>query len=171
MEIERKWMVQNWPEKTMQLPLIREEAMRQGYINVSPTVRIREEAVSGGSTDYILCFKSASTSNGLSRQEIEFPITPEQFSQLEGLIGIPLIPKTRRVYLLPDGLHLEVNLVDEGMDTEFVYAEIEYETEEQAKAWTPSSGALSDYLHDEVTGIPTRTMGAHWVQTRLRQKP
>ena len=56
MEIERKWMVTGWPEG---LPLEEEFTMRQGYISVQPTVRIREEALTGGSTDYILCFKSA----------------------------------------------------------------------------------------------------------------
>ena len=60
MEIERKWMVNGWPEGEgfPALPLKEEFAMRQGYISVHPTVRIREEALKGGRTDYILCFKS-----------------------------------------------------------------------------------------------------------------
>ena len=66
MEIERKWMVNGWPEQP--LPLKEEFAMRQGYISVRPTVRIREEALTGGETKYILCFKSGS---GLAREEIE----------------------------------------------------------------------------------------------------
>ena len=66
MEIERKWMVKGWPEG---LPLKEEFAMRQGYISVRPTVRIREEALTGGKTDYILCFKSG---GGLAR-EVEYP--------------------------------------------------------------------------------------------------
>ena len=85
----------------------------------------------------------------------------------EDLIGIPLIPKTRRVYQLPDGLHLEVNLVDEGMPTAFMYAEIEYESEDQANTWVPSSPWLGQYLQDEVTEDPAQTMGAFWVRTRL----
>ena len=56
MEIERKWMVEGWPDG---LPLVEEFRMRQGYISVQPTVRIREEAKTGGPTRYILCFKSA----------------------------------------------------------------------------------------------------------------
>ena len=56
MEIERKWMVNGWPEGEgfPALPLKEEFAMRQGYISVHPTVRIREEALKGGRTDYIL---------------------------------------------------------------------------------------------------------------------
>ena len=52
MEIERKWMVNGWPEQP--LPLKEEFTMRQGYISVRPTVRIREEALTGGETKYIL---------------------------------------------------------------------------------------------------------------------
>ena len=164
MEIERKWMVNHWPDESSGLSLIKEQYMRQGYISVHPTVRIREEAVTGRPVEYILCFKSSGT---LSRKEIEFPISKEQFTQLEDLIGIPLIPKTRRVYQLPDGLHLEVNLVDEGMPTAFMYAEIEYESEDQANTWVPSSPWLRQYLKDEVTEDPAQTMGAFWVRTRL----
>ena len=130
MEIERKWMVKGWPEESASLPLVREQLMRQGYVTVYPTVRIREEAEKGGSTEYILCFKSPPSRGGLSRKEIEFPITPEQFAQLEDLIGFPLIPKLRRSYRLADGLVLEVNLVDQGMETEFMYAD--------ARQWAPT---------------------------------
>ena len=51
MEIERKWMVTGWPEG---LAMEEEFAMRQGYISVQPTVRIREEALTGGKTHYVL---------------------------------------------------------------------------------------------------------------------
>ena len=108
MEIERKWMVTGWPEG---LPMEEEFAMRQGYISVRPTVRIREEALTGGETKYILCFKSGS---GLAREEIEREIDKELFTRLEEkIIGKPLIPKLRRSYQLPDGMVLEVNHVDE----------------------------------------------------------
>ena len=101
MEIERKWMVKGWPE--IDFPILFEQNMRQGYISVYPTVRIREEAMVNGKTEFILCFKSG---GGLARKEIEFPITAEIFRQLEDLIALPLIPKVRRTYLLPDGLSL-----------------------------------------------------------------
>ena len=98
MEIERKWMVTGWPEG---LPLEEEFTMRQGYISVQPTVRIREEALTGGSTDYILCFKSA---GGLAREEIERSIDKDLFVQLEEKIigqapdqeGAPELPPAGR---------------------------------------------------------------------------
>ena len=158
MEIERKWMVKGWPEG---LPLREEFAMRQGYISVRPTVRIREEALTGGRTD---CFKSG---GGLAREEIERSIDKELFDDLEyKIIAKPLIPKLRRSYTLPDGSVLEVNHVDEGQPTEFWYAEVEYPTVEAARSWQPAAVGLADYLNDEVTDQPGQSMGAYWEQTR-----
>ena len=137
MEIERKWMVNNWPPEDLGLPLLYEQFMRQGYISVRPTVRIREEAMTGGSTEYVLCFKSGA---GLVRKEIEMSIPKDKFLELEDLIGLPLIPKLRRTYVLPDGLKLEVASI---------------------------SPVLADYLNDDVTQQPNQTMGAYWIVTRL----
>lgn len=161
MEIERKWMVSGWPAG---LPLKEEFTMWQGYISVHPTVRIREEALTGGETQYILCFKSE---GGLAREEIERPIDAGLFAELETkIIAKPLIRKVRRSYHLPDGLVLEVNHVDEGQPTEFWYAEIEYPTVEAALAWQPQGGRLAAYLAREVTNQPGQSMGAYWEKTR-----
>ena len=163
MEIERKWMVKGWPEG---LPLIETYQMDQGYISVRPTVRIRREALQGGETELILCFKGAPSQDGLSRQEIETKIDGELFDKLEALIGKPLIQKERRTYLLPDGNHLEVNSVDEGMPSAFWYAEIEFRTEAEARSWKAENVGLGGYLKDECTGKPGSSMGDYWEQTR-----
>ena len=161
MEIERKWLVGGWPAG---LPLVEEFTMRQGYISVAPTVRIREEAKTGGETAWILCFKSA---GGLAREEIERPIDQALFDELAAkIIAKPLIEKVRRTYLLPDGRHLEVNHVDAGQPGAFWYAEVEYPTVAEAEAWTPAPAALAAYLADEVTGQPGQSMGAYWARTR-----
>lgn len=161
MEIERKWMVNGWAKG---YTLEEEFSMRQGYISVHPTVRIREEALTGGKTDYILCFKSE---GGIAREEIERSIDRELFCQLEEkIIAKPLIKKLRRSYRLPDGALLEVNHVDEGLPTEFWYAEVEFDTVEQARNWKPADAALAEYLHEEVTDQPGQSMGAYWLATR-----
>lgn len=159
MEIERKWMVKGWPGE---LPLLAAYDMEQGYLSVRPTVRIRKESCVGGETQYILCFKGKGR---LARQELEKEVEPEFFEGLREIIGKPLIPKHRRDYALPDGLRLEVSLVDAGMPTEFMYAEVEFETEEQALAWQPPR-ELADYLNDEVTHQKGQSMGAYWLATR-----
>lgn len=164
MEIERKWMVKGWPDG---LQLLETYQMDQGYISVKPTVRIRREALQGGKTSLVLCFKGAPGADGLSRQEIETEIDEELFSKLETLIGKPLIRKERRTYLLLDGHHLEVNLVDEGLPTAFWYAEIEYESEEEARSWDCKTVGLKDYLEDDCTGKPGSSMGDYWQETRI----
>lgn len=163
MEIERKWMVSGWPEG---LPLSETYQMDQGYISVRPTVRIRREALQGGRTALVLCFKGAPESDGLSRQEIETEIDEELFAKLEALIGKPLIRKERRSYLLPDGNHLEVSCVDKDMASSFWYAEIEYGSEEAARAWSAKDVGLETYLSEECTGKPGSSMGDYWETTR-----
>lgn len=160
MEIERKWMVNGWPSG---LPLVNEYAMRQGYLTTRPTVRIREEKKAGHAAQYILCIKSSGT---IAREEMEISISYEQFSKLENIIGLPLIPKIRRTYRLPDGMLLEVNHVDSGQPTEFWYAEIEYTSVEEARAWKPSTREMTQYLQDDVTDQPGQSMGAYWETTR-----
>lgn len=163
MEIERKWMVLDWPRG---LRPVRTHIMDQGYLCVRPTVRIRREALEGGPTALVLCFKGAPDPTGLSRPEVETEISPELFAQLEALIGKPLIRKERRSYLLPEGLVLEVNEVDPGQPGGFFYAEVEFPTEQAARAWDPASCGLGRYLALEVTGQPGASMGEYWEKTR-----
>lgn len=163
MEIERKWMVAGWP---CELEPVRVQQMDQGYISVRPTVRIRREALQGGPTALVLCFKGAPDPTGMSRQEIETEIDADLFGKLESLIGKPLIKKERRDYDLPGGLHLEVNDVDPGQPGHFMYAEVEYPDEDTARAWNPADAGLENYLTDEVTGQKGASMGEYWEQTR-----
>lgn len=160
MEIERKWMVSGWPQG---LPCTEEYQMEQAYFSVRPTVRIRREALAGGQTRYVLCFKGAGT---LAREEIETDLDAGLYARLKALLGKPPIVKTRRGYALPGGLTLEVNQVDAGQPGEFFYAEIEYPSTGAALAWRPDGAALAAYLSDEVTGKPGASMGEYWLRTR-----
>lgn len=162
MEIERKWLTQGWPEGLKETARY---AMRQGYISLHPTVRIREEALEGGRTARVLCFKGPADAAGLAREEIETEISQELFDRLEKLIGKPLIAKEQRRYALPGGLVLEANRVDAGQPGEFWYAEVEFPTEEMASGWQPQ-GAAQGYLRHEVTRERGQTMGAYWRKTR-----
>lgn len=160
MEIERKWLTKGWPEK---MEPAAEYRMRQGYISLHPTVRIREEA-GPDKTAYVLCFKGPAGADGLAREEIETEIEPALFERLEKFIGKPLIQKTQRRYALKKGLVLEVNQVDAGQPGEFFYAEVEFSTRRDALDWQP--GELKEYLSNEVTGTPGQSMAAYWAGTR-----
>lgn len=168
-EIERKWLVNDWPDN---LSLLFKEEMRQGYIVTSPTVRIRQENTIFSNVkekeikdSYILCFKSKGS---LVRKEIEMAIDKDKFIELEDLIGLPLINKKRNTYLLKDGHHLEVNQVDEGLDSEFFYAEIEFKSIEDANNFKPEDVGLDKYLTNEVTLLKGQSMAAYWNKTRLK---
>ena len=131
--------------------------------SVGSVTQAVRESIPDENARHILCFKSAGF---LSREEIEIEISREDFAKLSGLIGQPLIRKVRRIYQLPEGLELEVNLVDEGLPTEFMYAEVEFKDEAQARAWDPAGCGLGDYLADDVTEQPGQSMSAFWAQTR-----
>ena len=60
--------------------------------------------------------------------------------------------------------------MDRGLETEYMYAEIEYADEEQARTWEAPDPELRDYLSREVTEVPGQTMGAYWIRTRLMPK-
>ena len=66
-EIERRWLVDGWPQLTPAAVL----HMEQGYFSIRPAIRIREEALQGGNTAYVLCFKGGA---GLVREEIEVEV-------------------------------------------------------------------------------------------------
>lgn len=132
----------------------------RGYIATAPAVRIRESTTENG-TEYILCFKGKGT---LAREEIETPIDKALFQRLEAFIGRPLVTKAFRAYALPGGETLEVSLVDEGLPTQFFYAEVEFPTVEAARAFTPPQGAG---LGREMTEDAGFSMSRYWRRTRL----
>ncbi|WP_366027355.1 hypothetical protein [uncultured Flavonifractor sp.] len=105
MEIERRWLVDGWPDLTPDTVL----EMDQGYFAIRPAIRIRRETVVGGSTAYVLCFKGK---GGLVREEIELELTSDHYHRLKAMLNKPMIQKEQRRYSLPGGLTLEVNSVD-----------------------------------------------------------
>ena len=150
MEIERKFEISGFPKD---LPLLEEAMMRQGYLCTAPAVRIRSTEHEG-KIGYMLCIKGAGT---LVREEIETPITVDVFLNIEKMIGLPLVNKEYRAYALPGGEKLEVSLVDEGEPTEFMYAEVEFASEEEAKTFVPPA-----FLGRELTELPGSSMSAYW---------
>ncbi len=148
-EIERKWLVDKFPD----LPVDGACRMEQGYLAFEPnTVRIRK-TVQNGSSEYILCIKGQ---GALLHAEIELPLTAEQYDALVLLLAAPAATKELRTYRLPGGSLLECSLVDEGNESSFFYAEVEFDTVQAADAFVPPA-----FLGREVTGEPGYSMAAY----------
>lgn len=164
-EIERKWLVKEWP--TSQLKEIERVSVNQAYLSIDPEVRIRSKSITTNkdwNPRYILTIKS----NGdLTRTEVEMELSAEQFAALETMVGEPYIRKEVRKYELPHGLVLEVSLVDEGTENEFMYAEVEFPDEETAKCFIMPFGIQAE----DVTGNPVYKMKNYWWMSRLGHVP
>ena len=154
MEIERKFKLSAFPQH---LPLLQASQVEQGYLSVTPTVRIRSKC-RDGVTDYRLCIKGK---GALVREEVELPLDEDKFFRLKNLLHGEMIRKDYRVYQLPNGLQLECSLVDAGTENEFMYAEVEFSTEEEARAFVPPA-----FLGEDVTEVPGSSMSAYWQRTR-----
>lgn len=159
MEIERRFIVSAFPEE---LEVLRRAEVKQGYISTGePEARIRWTKDTHKTT-YKLAFKTDGT---LAREEVEFDISEENYAQLQKLLKGKMITKDYRVYALPPrSYRLEVCKVDEGMPTEYMYAEVEFESIEEAQEFDATN---IPYLVKEVTQDRSYNMKKYWDRTRL----
>lgn len=163
MEIERKWLVPDFPVE----PPRKEYDVCTLYLDAEDEFEVRlhrKQRIDkpGYPAKYKVTFK---TGNGLSRQETETPVSAavweRDFAALEPITEP--IHKLYRKYSLDDGHTLEVSEVD----GRWCYAEVEFASEEEANAWQPI-----DYLANatEVTGDPMYQMKNYWRRTRLNEE-
>lgn len=156
LEIERKFLMEGFPED---LECYRHVHIEQGYVSIHPEVRIhRAEDLNSGKVNYRLTMKGE---GDLTRTEIRTELDQEFYEEAVKLAKYPMIQKDYRCYKLGD-LVLEVCYVDPGTDHEFYYGEIEFQSEEDAKAFVPIS-----CLGKEVTNEPEYKMKNYWARTRI----
>ena len=160
MEIERRWLCEQWPDVRPDTVL----DMEQGYVTVDPAGRVRREQRRGEESFFRLCLKRGV---GLSRAEVEFSISEENYRRVETFIDAPFIRKEQRRYTLPGGYVLEFNQVDPDRPEGYFYAEVEFPTEAEALAWKP--GPWARWLGREVTEEPQESMAAYWDRTRKKR--
>ena len=159
LEIERKFLVKEFP---MDLELIHEVDIWQGYVSLEPEVRIHKAYDKGnGKVNYRLTLKGDGT---LSRTEIKTTIDENFFEESLDLMKGELIYKDYRSYRYKDYV-LEVCHVDPGSLDAFYYAEIEFPSEEEARAFEKP-----DFLGDEVTDDASYKMKNYWKRTRNMSK-
>ena len=126
MEIERKFLITSPPDGYKAFPY---HEIEQGYLCTDPVVRVRKE-----DDIYYLTYKSKGR---LSREEYNLPLTAEAYSHLIAKADGNILTKKR--YLIPAesaGLTIEFD-VFEGKFQGLMLAEVEFETEDEAMAFTP----------------------------------
>jgi adenylate cyclase len=134
-EVERKFLVPEAPD----LSGAEAEEIVQGYLAIGADgeVRLRRRG------DALVL--TAKRGSGLSREEAEVEVAPEQFERLWPLTEGRRLHKRRHV--VPDGdRRIEVD-VYEGELEGLVVAEVEFPSEQAARAFEPPP-----WLGDEVTG-------------------
>jgi CYTH domain-containing protein len=135
MEVERKFLVPEPPD----LEGTDSEEIEQGYLAIGSEgeVRLRRKG------DRRLL--TAKQGGGLSREEAEVDIDPEAFEKLWPLTEGRRLHKRR--HRMPHGDRMvEVDLYDGDLDG-LVVAEIEFPSEEEARAFEPP-----EWLGEDVTG-------------------
>lgn len=124
MEIERKFLVKEIPNN---LESYECKQIEQGYLCTEPVVRIRRS-----NEKYILTYKSKGL---LSREEYNLPLTKEAYETLRGKMEGRLIQKRR--YNIPYEEYVIELDIFEGELAPLQLVEVEFESEEQAKAFVP----------------------------------
>ena len=155
MEIERQFLIGKFPD----LREVYAAQVWQGYLSTAPVVRIRRFSPPSGEDRYELTVKGKGT---LVRTEVNIPIDETQFTEMAGLLTRALIHKDYHVYELPDGLKLECSAVDAETDHGFMYAEVEFGSVEEAKAFVPPP-----FLGREVTEVRGFSMSQYWIRGTL----
>ena len=134
-EVERKFLVAQPPD----LEGVPADEIEQGYLAIGADgeVRLRRKG------DALVL--TAKRGSGLSRQEAEIELDPERFDELWPLTQGRRLHKRRHLVTHED-LKIEVD-VYEGELEGLVVAEIEFDSEDQARGFEPP-----DWLGEEVTG-------------------
>lgn len=149
MEIERKWILNRVPTE---FRLISHTQIEQFYLSTSPEVRLGHNPASR--FPFYLTIKGEGI---LTREEIQEEVSEDFFNKAKELVGKPSIKKDYYFFNC-GGYPLEVSIVDDGA---FIYAEIGFETEEQARNYQlPIDDAV------EVTDNPEYKMKNYWLRTR-----
>lgn len=155
LEIERKFLMDGFP---IGLEIISEVDIEQGYISTEPEVRIRKAVnKKTGKEEFRMTIKG---DGELTRTEIETNIDEGFYYDVVDFMGVTLIQKDYKKYKLGEW-YLEVSCVDAGTPREFYYGDIEFPTEEDARAFEPPK-----YLGREITFSEDYKMKNYWKQTR-----
>lgn len=136
MEIERKFTINKLPSNLKQYPCL---TLEQAYLNTNPVVRVRRE-----NDDFYLTYKGKGF---LAREEYNLPLNEEAYYHLREKADGLIISKKR--YRIPYDEKLTIELdVFEAPLAPLVLAEVEFESIEEANAFTPPAWFEKDVTED-----------------------
>jgi CYTH domain-containing protein len=138
-EIERKLLVDELPRDLDAWSAMR---LEQGYLAITDEAEVR---IRRGGDDAWLTVKSAP---GLSRVEEELPLDAGAFARLWPLTEGRRVVKVRHTREATPGVVFELD-VYEGALAGLVTLEVEFASEEDARAWTPPVWAGRDVTGDK----------------------
>lgn len=136
MEIERKFLVKEIPEN---LDKFEKREIIQGYISIDPTIRLRKS-----NDEYFLTVKSK---GHLKREEMEFPLTREQFENLWPKVDSSTIYKTRYNIPLENNLIAELDIYHKNLEG-LLTVEVEFDSEKDSEKFIPPHWFGKDVTHD-----------------------
>lgn len=141
-EIERKWLVKDIPTDLEKYEC---HFIEQAYLHSSPTVRVRRD-----NDDFYLTYKGSKNWEGeseISHTEYNLPLDEEAYEHLADKRDGRLITKKRYIIPIENGLNIELD-VFEGDLAPLVVAEVEFESEEEAMAFTAPEWFGEDVSRD-----------------------
>ena len=132
MEIERKFLVKTLPDNLKEYKC---RVIEQGYLNTNPVVRVRRD-----NDEYYLTYKGQGL---VCREEFNLILNEESYNHLIKKADGNIISKKR--YEIPDdsGHTIELDIF-EGVFEGLVLAEVEFNSMDEAKAYTPPDWFLED---------------------------
>jgi CYTH domain-containing protein len=125
MEIEKKFLIKSLPHNLESYP---HDTLVQGYISISPVIRIRQK-----NDAFILTCKSKGL---MIREEFETPLSKDEFESLKKKVDYHLIYKTRYYLKTVDHLTIELDIFHNQLKG-LVMAEVEFESIEQCNSFIP----------------------------------
>lgn len=145
MEIERKFTIKKLPENLEQY---QKKEIEQAYLCSKPTIRIRKS-----NEDYILTYKSRlgmekrEDATARACEEVELPLTKKAYEHLKEKADGSVIAKTRYIIPIENNRKIELD-VFQGYLEGLVFAEIEFESEEEAASYHMPDWFLEDVTFD-----------------------
>ena len=131
---ERKFLISRLPENLESYP---SHLLEQAYLCTEPVVRVRRS-----DDEYILTYKGKGL---MSREEYNLPLTAESYEHLKDKADGNIIRKRRYLIPLDCGLTAELDVFEPPFQG-LVLAEVEFSSEEEARAFLPP-----DWFGEEVT--------------------